>query len=331
MRLSLLSSSLLGLLTLVLFSGCSFIHFGRYEATPATGNSALVMENTDLRTDKKILQQELLLARKEGQALRDALELRNYAGSDQGELAQRLRETSHELGILRAKYARLQTQQNNPENSTSSSTDNFAAAEQIANLKTQLSISESKLADRDRTLSPLQQENAHLREEVARVRRENAGLSQQVQALTLENKQVAAALSQLNNEFLAQKKALHRAEESTRATQAQLQLIASAQENTSALSAARQRTATGAEDLEATLRIAQARASKTPVAVLRTSQERLSHKAVHIVKEGDTLETIARLYYGTTQEWSRIYSENNALLRGGRALKPGMELIIPKD
>ena len=111
------------------------------------------------------------------------------------------------------------------------------------------------------------------------------------------------------------------------------------------LSDARQGTATGARDLQATLTLNTAATEPPPTAELRTSPERLRAAAAavaaeeaavqaaavryHLVAEGDTLETLARKYYGRPERWRVIYAANNDLLRGGRPLKPGMRLVIP--
>lgn len=338
MRLSLLSSCVLGALSLTLFSGCGYVHFGRNQM-PAANDPALVVENTDLRTEQKILKQELGLARKEGQALRDALENRQLTTGDQNELAKRLHEVTTELGTVRASYAKLQAQRSQPASGTMGSTDNFGAAEQIANLKTELGISKDKLAQSLRAMAPLQQENTQLREEVDRVRHENAGLTVKVQTLTSQNEQVSAALTQLNNELLAQKVARQRAEDAASASKDQLQLVLARQTEPGAttLSAARLSSARSANDLDATIRMGESDPTTAPVAVLRTSPERLQQTVVkdskktqyHIVVEGDTLEGIAKQYYDSTKAWRSIYAANNALLRGGRPIKVGMRLVIP--
>lgn len=52
---------------------------------------------------------------------------------------------------------------------------------------------------------------------------------------------------------------------------------------------------------------------------------------IHVVVAGDTLEKIAKKYYGDPGKWNTIYFANNAQLSGGRPLKPGMELEIPEN
>jgi nucleoid-associated protein YgaU len=52
---------------------------------------------------------------------------------------------------------------------------------------------------------------------------------------------------------------------------------------------------------------------------------------IHVVQATDTLEKIAQKYYGDPARWRTIYFANNAQLSGGRPLKPGMQLEVPKD
>mgnify|MGYP003624954758 CR=1 FL=1 len=337
MRLSFLCSCIVGVLLITLSSGCGYIHFGRYDA-PASTSSGLVEENTDLRMEKKVLKQELLLAHQEGQALRQALENRQTGRGNDSQLARQLQDANRELSDLRNNLARLETERSRIRDS-SARMDNFEAVEQIAQLKTQLRISEGKVDQTLESYAELKRENAQLRDEISRVRSTNAGLAHQVQSLTAQNEEVTAALSQLNSELLAQTGARRRAEEQSSSYQSQLKLILSKKSSaTSSLNDARQSSATGADDLDATLRMDQNSNQAPPTAILRTSPERLRQASAttpetryHIVAEGDTLESISKLFYGRTQDWRTIYAANNEQLRGGRKLKVGMKLIIPEN
>ena len=105
---SLAYPALLGLL-----SGCGYIHVGRLPpAPPATviGDEKLMRENSDLRLEKKILQQELALTRSQGDALRMAIENRAADGDTSKRLVEKLNEASRELATLRSNYAKLQTE-----------------------------------------------------------------------------------------------------------------------------------------------------------------------------------------------------------------------------
>jgi colicin import membrane protein len=329
--------SILVLAPLLALSGCGYIHFGRLpETATAMGDSSLSVAYSNLTTEHKMLQQELVLAHKEGAALRAALENRSVDGAASSDLANRLNETTRELATLRASYAKLQAAR----------ADQPAAATADPTLQAKMSGLEEQLASSLRGYTQLQEENARLRAEVAVTRADNTTLTAQVKTVTAQNEQAQAALAQLNTELLAQKDARARAEQQTAAAHAQLAAVL-AQSSTAAptLTSARESSA----DSAATLRIAKAPPSDAPAtAELRTNPDRLraaseTNRAdvpatadapaprIHVVKTGDTLESIAKKYYGNTDRWRLLYSTNNALLSGGRPLKPGMELEIPPN
>lgn len=325
----------------LLLTGCGYVHFGRLE-TPATATgSPLLAENSDLRLEKTMLQQELALARKEGQALRAALENRyTDKGTAQADLVARLNETSSELAALRASYARLESDRRRLATSGLAAGTGSAGE---AELRAQLGATEEQLAAALRTYTELQDETNRLRREVEQARSENSRLTAEVGTLTARNEQAVAALSQLNSELLAQKDARTRAEQEAAATRAQLQLVIARSDRSAAtLAEARAPAAGSTRDLEATLRLEQAPAPETPpTPMLRTSPERLRAATArlaaengvryHTVAEGETLESIARRYYGKPERWRVIYAANNSLLRGGRSLAPGMRLEIPPE
>lgn len=52
----------------------------------------------------------------------------------------------------------------------------------------------------------------------------------------------------------------------------------------------------------------------------------------HTVAKGDTLQTVARRYYGSSDKWLTVYNANRATIGGGahpNPLKPGQRLLIP--
>jgi nucleoid-associated protein YgaU len=337
------------LAALLACSGCGYVHFGRLPASTApAGDAQLATAYSDLRTEHKILQQELVLVRKEGDTLRAALD-KNAAGSP--DLAARLQETTRELAALRASYARLQAERTAP-----NTPDTAAAVLARAQL-------EEKLAATLRDFTQLQEENSRLRADVTRTREENTVLTSQLKTATAQNAQTQAALAQLSTELLAQKEARARADQQAEAARTQLAIVVSrtadlavaARQNPDAkpkLADARDTSATGANTIAAPVRIANAPTTDTPVvAELRTSPERLRAAAernkaaaekasaapapktvrTHTVRPNETLEFIARRYYGDAEKWLRIYAANNSQLSGGRPIKPGMELVIPED
>lgn len=337
----------LAVLALGVLPGCGYVHFGRYE--PAVrGSPELAAQNADLRLENKILRQEIALANQERTTLRNALDNRISTESDAGELVAQLDATTRELGALRANYTRLQSELGRLRSAPAGGTGNIASLAEISALQAKLGLTEEKLSATETDLQQLQQDNGQLRREADRLARENAELARQVEALAQQNEQVSSAFAQLNTELLAQKEARQQAEAATRAARDQLQLVLSRRPNEDSavsLSDARQGTATGARDLQATLTLNTAATEPPPTAELRTSPERLRAAAAavaaeeaavqaaavryHLVAEGDTLENLARKYYGRPERWRVIYAANNDLLRGGRPLKPGMRLVIP--
>jgi len=334
----------------LLLSGCGYVHFGRLPEPAPSPDATLAAENANLRMEKKMLQQELALARKEGIALRDALEKRpatvgGVQVGTQSTLATRLKETTDELTNLRAQYAQLERERTRSL-TANSGLASIAAKEQIGDLKAALSASEEKLAAALRTYTRLQKEIAGLRAQVDQARTENILLTQQVTGLTAQNEQAATALAQLNTELLTQREARLRAESDARAAQDQLQLVIARAGRADApvTLAATRSTAAGSsnEITPATLRLDNTDPSAVPAdAQLRTSPERLRAAAEQLaaaggtrtyeVVEGDTLESIARKFYGKPERWRLIYSANNLVLRDGRPLKPGMKLEIPAE
>lgn len=335
---------------LAVTAGCHYVHFGAPERFRT--DAQLATENSDLRVEKKLLQQELAIARKEGETLRAALDRPQEAAP---ELVARLNETTRELAELRASYARLQSererlQKNAPAVATSSAST--AALEQIAALKTKLGETEDQLANALRTYTALQEENNRLRTSIDQARAENATLTARVETITAENNEAQSALAQLNTELLAQKEARAQAEQRSEALRAQLLAMANATPAaapaaTTSLAAARESTATGAREIEGVLRTPVLAADSSAGAMLSVDTAKLRNQPpatapatpapavkpprMYVVQEGDTLEKIARKFYGRPDRWSLLYAANNALLSGGRPLRPGQELEIPEE
>lgn len=232
-------SSCLAPLALFVLSGCGYVHVGKLPApvTTVLGDDKLLKENSDLRTEKKILQQELALTRAQGEALRSAIENRAADGDTSRRLTEKLNETSRDLAALRVSYAQLQTQRANAATAASS-----AGATEAAELRVKLAGTEEKLAASLRNYTQLQEEITGLRTEVAKTRTENLVLTEQVKVVTAKNAEVQLALAQLNSELLVQKETRTRAEQDAVTLRTQLD---SANGRLSAL--AQQRTAPAAE------------------------------------------------------------------------------------
>ena len=220
---------------LLALSGCTYVHFGRLPApvTTVVGDEKLLKENTDLRLEKKLLQQELALTRSQGEALRSAIENRAADGDTSKRLTEKLNDTTRELATLRASYARLQLERTQAP---------AASPAEIADLKSQLGATEEKLADSLHNYTQLQEEIGRLHAEVDQTRTENLALSEKVKVVTAQSEQAQAALAQLNTDLLAQKAERIRVEQDAATLRTQLE---SANTRISAL--AQQRTTPAAE------------------------------------------------------------------------------------
>lgn len=51
----------------------------------------------------------------------------------------------------------------------------------------------------------------------------------------------------------------------------------------------------------------------------------------YTVREGDTLQKIAKKFYGTTKKWALIYDANKTTLKGPDKIYPGQVLNIPQE
>lgn len=49
----------------------------------------------------------------------------------------------------------------------------------------------------------------------------------------------------------------------------------------------------------------------------------------YVVQKGDTLEKIAKKFYGSTKKWYRIYKANKETLKSPDRIRPGQKLVIP--
>lgn len=215
--------------------GCGYVHVGKLPPpAPATviGDEKLMQENSDLKLEKKMLQQELALTRAQGEALRTAIENRAADGDTSKRLVEKLNETSKELAALRAGYTQLQAERNRA----------VASAAESDALRRRLGAAEEQLATSLRGYTELQEEIGRLRTDVARTRDENLALTEQVKVVTAQNEQAQAALAQLNTDLLAQKDARLRAEQDATTLRTELTAVAP---NSSAL--AQQRTGAAAE------------------------------------------------------------------------------------
>ncbi len=327
-----------------LLGGCNYVHFGRLpSADAATTAPALAQENAELRTERKILQQELTLARREGDTLRAVVES-GKSGVTDAALTERLNETARELAALRASYAKLDAERARLTAAPATSLAPAAGSPELAALSARLAETQEKLAVSLHSYTTLKEETADLRLDIQQTKTANAALTSQVQVLTVQNSEARAALAQLNTELLAQKDARARASQEADAARSQLSTVLAASRPPAATSLGEARTtsASGAATLApATLTAPNLPAGDPPAtARLSTSRERVAASAdsspaqplprTHIVAPGETLEKLAKKFYGNPEKWRILYAANNAQLSLGRPLKVGMVLEVPE-
>lgn len=313
--------------------GCGYVHFGRLpesSSAPVVGDNKLLAENSELKLEKKMLQQELALSRAQGDALRMAIENRSADGDTSRRLAAQLNETMRELTQLRANQARLP-----------------AAA--------------SGASD---------EEMGRLRSELAQVREHNLALTREVRVITARHEQAQAALAQLNAELLSQREARSRAEENVTLLSTELRAVAPdstalARLRTGTASEARtlgaQPSAAREGGAPAAVVVAPTESRRVELAsepqvpreslvtksnggVTATLVARVSAPAqpptseqpadkpagrLHVVAAGDTLAKISARYYGTPSRWREILDANRDVLGEGNNLVVGNSLRIP--
>ncbi|MBI4622073.1 MAG: LysM peptidoglycan-binding domain-containing protein [Verrucomicrobia bacterium] len=298
--------------TLLALSGCGYVHIGRLPrpVTTVIGDDKLMKDNSDLRLEKKILQQELALTRAQGDALRMAIENRAADGDTSTRLVERLNETSRELAALRASYVKLQDERNQA----------VASAAEARALKDRLGATEEKLAASLLTYTQLQEEITRLRSDVDRTRAENVALGEQVKTVTAQSEQAQAALAQLNTELLAQKDARFRAEQDAETLRTELKSVAP---NASAL--AQQRTGAAAEARSLiSEHAAETAALKQQLDTLRAKVEALAAERAELKQQLAGTESAPR---GPSPELANVEAKLANALRSASLLRDENEQL----
>jgi LysM repeat protein len=294
------------LLAVALFglSGCQWLR-----TSPAATDSALARENSDLRVERKLLQQELALVRREQDTLRRALDSRadpaRPPGEREAQLARELDSTRRELADLRTRYV---------QNAASGTNDPAALARQRE--------TEERLAAVLRDFTTMQQENNLLRSEITTVRTENEQLARR--ALEAE-----ATLGVLNMELVAQREAFGTAQRQVGALRTQLQAVVAATQGNSPRPADAREPAAGSSTGLSAATLTARRNPDGSVSTTAAATPPASPARKHRVAAGDTLASIAFEYYGSVERWREIYTANSELLGDNRPLSAGMELVVP--
>lgn len=340
--------------------GCGFVHFGRL---PTPDDTSLQNAYVDLGIQQKILKQELVLARKEEDALRDALDHAVAPATGAApNLSLQLETTTRELATLRANYAKLQAEIASPAP---------AADPRVPEL-------EANLKSESATAAQLQEQNTQLQRELAVAQTQNAQLAQQLKLSLAEAKQSHDTITRLGTDMEAEREARAHAEEATRALRVQLDAVMAR----ATAAAAVPPPVSTAPSNSALAALAQAKAppsgsvpmalvelhSKGPQPVNGPNEPRPGEHSptnspapppanitvgsptpatttqpspapslpasapgsrTYTVQAGDTLEKIAVREYGAADQWTKIYEANAGLLSANQGLKPGMTLQIP--
>jgi len=58
--------------------------------------------------------------------------------------------------------------------------------------------------------------------------------------------------------------------------------------------------------------------------------EKTKLRKIHVVRSGETLSNISYNYYGSANEWQKIYNANRKAIKDPHKLRPGTKLIIPE-
>jgi len=68
-----------------------------------------------------------------------------------------------------------------------------------------------------------------------------------------------------------------------------------------------------------------------PIVVQPSGASRVVVMKKYTVRKGDTLQRIAKRFYGTTKRWKDIYQANQEILKGSEQLYPGQIIEIPTE
>ena len=172
---------------------------------------------------------------------------------------------------------------------------------------------DAKLAASFHSYAQFKQELAGFFADIEKLRAENATLNAKLKDAASGSQDVKATFAKLEAELKSEKAGRAQAEQTTAKLREQLRTVAAA------VSAAG-------------LSVEPAAVAAEPTARLETSRARLraaTGTRQHVVKEGDTLETLADFYYHDPTKWRLILDANRARLPLDGVMPVGLELEIP--
>lgn len=212
-------------------------------------------------------------------------------------LTEQLREATRELATLRASNAKLRA----------------AAAKPVApTVVREPEPVDAKLTASLRSYVQLKQELAGFFADLDKLRAENQSLDAELKEVSASSKEAKAALAKLEDELRYEKEARAQAEQTITKLREQLRAVAEA---VSAAGLSFDRAAGSG----ATARL------ETSAARLRAAAEARRH----VVREGESLESIADRYYGDRAKSSLLVEANRQRLPADGTLPVGLELEIP--
>ncbi len=213
-------------------------------------------------------------------------------------LVAQLNDATRELATLRASNAKLKSAAAHP------------AAPAVVR---EPEPTDAKLTASLHSYMQFKQELAGFFSDLDRLRADNTALSAELKDATAGAKEAKAALAKLESELQFEKDARVQAEQTITKLREQLRAVADAV-------------------AAAGLSFDRAPPGSAPTARLETSRARLQAAAAtrqHIVKEGETLESLADRYYGDAAKWKVILDANRGRLPLDGTMPAGLELDIP--
>jgi nucleoid-associated protein YgaU len=213
-------------------------------------------------------------------------------------LVEQLNDATRELAMLRASNAKLKAS---------------AAKPPAPVVVREPDPADVKLAASFHSYAQFKQELTGFFADLEKLRTENTALSAGLTEAAASSKEAKAALAKLERELQSEKDAHAQAEQTVTKLREQLRAVADA---VAAAGLSFDKAPSGAE----------------PTARLETSRARLRAAATtrqHVVKDGDTLETLADHYYGDATKWKLILDANRGRLPLDGAMPTGLELDIP--
>jgi nucleoid-associated protein YgaU len=223
------------------------------------------------------------------------------ANPETAKLIAQLNDASRELAILRATNARLSAERERDR-------DRERSLPRASEPVVRADPADEKLGASLKSFAALKQELSAFVTEMEQLRSENATFTSRLKEAQARADDAQSSLARLERELRAEKRSRQEAEQAAASLQEQLRAVARAVSS-------------------AGLNLDKATGEPSSTARLETNTSRpIKYK----VKRGDTLESIAELYYGDASRWRVILDANRARLPLDGSLEVGAEIEIPR-